>query len=71
MKRTLVAFAVVAAVAAAALAALPVSARVAPASDLQIVASGHEGLAAGKPGCTRVTNRFCVQSTQSNCFACR
>ncbi len=27
-------------------------------------------VAAGAAGCTRLTNRFCVQSTKSNCFAC-
>jgi len=70
MKTTLRAVAVVAAVACAALAVLPASAQPAPTGDLQIVASGQDGVAAGNAGCTRVTNRFCVQSTKSNCFAC-
>ncbi len=57
--------------AAGAFASLPTSARSGgPASDLQRSVTGREGVAAGNPGCTRVTNRFCVQSTRSNCFAC-
>ena len=54
------------------LAALPVtSARTVPASDLQLVSQGGAGVAAMVPGCTRITNRFCVYETRSNCSACR
>jgi hypothetical protein len=55
-----------------AFASLPTSARSgAPASDLQLSVNGRDAVAAGKPGCTRITNRFCAESTKSNCFACR
>ena len=50
---------------------LPSSARVDTASNLQRSVSGRESVSATKAGCTRVTNRFCVQGEQSNCSACR
>lgn len=57
--------------AGSAFALLPSSARSGgPVSDLQLSVSGRGPIAAGNPGCTRITNRFCVESTRSNCFAC-
>jgi hypothetical protein len=54
------------------LGSLPTSARSGgPASDLQLSVSGRDGVTAGNPGCTRITNRFCVESTRSNCSACQ
>ncbi len=55
----------------ATLTALPTTARVGPASGLQLVAGGRDGVATNQAGCTRITNRFCAQSTRSNCSACR
>lgn len=49
---------------------LPSSARVDTASNLQLSVNGRQAVGAMKAGCTRITNRFCVQSTRSNCSAC-
>jgi hypothetical protein len=49
----------------------PTSAREGSSSSLQLSASGRQGIVAMAAGCTRITNRFCAQSTRSNCSACR
>lgn len=70
MKRTLRIVTLVGLLAWVVFATIPASAHVAPASDLQVQVTGASGVLAGNPGCTRVTNRFCVQGSRSNCFAC-
>ena len=49
----------------------PTSARESSASSLQLSASSRQGIVSMVAGCTRITNRFCAQSTRSNCSACR
>jgi hypothetical protein len=49
----------------------PTSAREGSSSPLQHSATGGQGIVAMAAGCTRITNRFCAQSTRSNCQACR
>jgi hypothetical protein len=71
MKRSLSFVLFLGLLAVGAFAAMPTSARSgAPASDLQLSVTGREAVAAGNPGCTRITNRFCAESTRSNCSAC-
>jgi hypothetical protein len=70
MKKVILAAAALALILGSALTALPTAARVGPASDLQVVINGRDGVASDRAGCTRITNRFCVLSTRSNCFAC-
>jgi len=49
----------------------PTSARETSSSPLQLSATGGQGIVAMAAGCTKITNRFCAQSTRSNCNACR
>lgn len=73
MKRLLQVLIVVAVVAGTSLAVLPPTATVAPESDLQVMASGPDGLAAAPTPCERVRHtRLCFESTKTNCpFVCR
>ena len=70
MKKLTLAVALVAVVAGAVLLALPTTATVDSAAALGQVVRGGDGVAAQQSGCTRITNRFCVQSTRNNCRAC-
>jgi hypothetical protein len=49
----------------------PVTATVDGAAALQAIATGDDGMATQRSGCTRITNRFCSLSTRDNCLACR
>ena len=50
--------------------ALPTAAKVAPATDLQVVMSGDDGIAATGPVCQRVHQaRLCFQGTKPTCPA--
>ena len=50
--------------------ALPTTAKVAPATELQVVASGHDGMAATRVVCQRVHQaRLCFQGTKPTCPA--
>ena len=72
MKTTVRVVLFLALLAAGAFVSMPTSARSSgAAADLQLSASGRGPVMAANPGCTRITNRFCVESTRSNCSACR
>jgi len=70
MKNVLRLALVIAIVALVGLSVAPPSARGVAGADLQLSAAGSSGVVVSKAGCTRITNRFCVQSDKSNCFAC-
>jgi hypothetical protein len=71
MRRMTLAAGVLAVLAGAALLVIPATATVESTAALGRLVRGEDGVAAQQSGCTRVTNRFCVQDTRDNCRACR
>jgi hypothetical protein len=71
MKRPVLVFLLAIVAAAGVMGTAPVTATADGAAALQAMASGDDGLATQRSGCTRITNRFCVIDTRDNCSACR